>query len=118
MDPRNPAFMSKVKHQRNLFVELMQRMDMLHQIYPSKHFFERVVERNLEAIDIGYMLVPVIRDFRGSTYNARSYCVKWKQFRLFAQITLGPVSGKRQLTLKTIYDKDVEEKDFDVVISI
>ncbi len=118
MDPRNRAFMANVKHQRHLFIELMEKMGMLHQIYPSKHFFERVVERNLESVDVGFMLVPVIKDFRGSTYNARTYCVKWKQFRLFAQITLGPVTGKRQLCLKTIYDRDVEERDFDVVVSI
>jgi hypothetical protein len=118
MDPRNRAFLSVVKHERNKFIELMEQCKLLHQIYPSKHFFERVVERNLEAVDVMRMLIPVIKEFRGTTYNVRSYCVQWKQWRLFANITVAPVSGRRQITLKTMYDRDVDAADFDVVVTI
>lgn len=118
MDPRNKAFMSVVKHERNKFIELMDKANLLHMIYPSKHFFERVVERNLEAVDVLRMLVPVIKEFRETTYNVRSYCVRWKQYSLFAVFTVGPVSGRRQITLKTMYDREVEGMDFDVVVSI
>lgn len=118
MDPRNRAFMGAVNHHRNMFIELMGKANLLHTIYPSKHFFERVVERNLEAVDVLRMLIPVIQEFRGTTYNERSYCVQWKQFKLFAMITVGPVSGRRQITLKTIYDRDIDEQNFDVVVRI
>ena len=110
--------MSAVKKQRHAFIELMDKINMLHQIYPSKHFFERVVERNLETVDVGIMLVPIIRDFRETTFNVRSYCVKWKQYRLFARVAVGPVTNKRQLVLKTIYDTDVDESSFDVVVQL
>lgn len=118
MDARNPGFMSAVNRERNRFIELMGKANLLHTIYPSKHFFERVVERNLEAVDVLRMLIPVIKEFRETTYNARSYCVQWKQFKLFAMITFGPVSQRRQITLKTIYDRDVVDTDFDVVVRI
>ena len=118
MDPRNRAFMSVVKHERHKFIELMEKCNVLHMIYPSKHFFERVVERNLEAVDVMRMLVPAIREFRSTTYNVRSYALRWKQYSLFAEITVGPVTGKRQITLKTIYDGEVKPEDFDVVVTI
>ena len=118
MDSKNPLFMSAVCRERNRFIELMARAKLLHMIYPSKHFFERVVERNLEAVDVLRMLVPVIKEFRETTYNVRSYCVQWKQFKLFAMITVGPVSGRRQVTVKTIYDRDVDDTQFDVVVRI
>lgn len=110
--------MSVVKKERHAFIQLMEKIGMLHQIYPSKHFFERVVERNLETVDVGIMLVPIIRDFRETTFNVRSYCVKWKQFRLFAKISVGSVTNRRQLVLKTIYDIDVDESNFDVVVQL
>lgn len=118
MDPRNPTFLSVVKHERNKFIEMMHRAGLGHVAYPSKHFFERLVERNLEAVDALRMLAPVIAEFRGTTYNLRSYAVRWKNFSLFALITVGPVSGKRQIVLKTIYDRDVLETDYDVVVRI
>lgn len=114
----NPLFLTKVKHERNKFIELMGRCDLLHQIYPSKHFFERVVERNLEAVDVMRMLIPVIKEFRETTFNVRSYCVTWKQFSLFAAITIGPVSERRQIALKTIYDGEPDERSFDVAVKI
>ena len=117
MDHRNPLFLSKVKHERNKFIELMEQAKCMHIIYPSKHFFERVVERNLEAVDVLRMLVPVIKEFRETTYNVRSYAITWKQYSMFALINTGPVSGKRQITLKTIYD-NVDPVDFDVVVQI
>lgn len=118
MNSNNPLFLAVVKHERNKFIELMGRCNLMHQIYPSKHFFERVVERNLEAVDIMRMLVPVINEFHSTTYNVRSYAIKWKQYLLFAMILVGPISNKRQITLKTIYDGDVKPVDFDVVVQI
>lgn len=45
----NPTFMSTMHHERNRFIELIHRCKLDHAVYPSKHFFERVVERNLDA---------------------------------------------------------------------
>lgn len=118
MDPRNPCFMSAVNRERNRFIELMGQAKLLHTIYPSKHFFERVVERNLEAVDVLRMLLPVIKEFRETTYNERTYCVRWKNHRLFAMITVGPVSNRRQITLKTMYDQDKNDMDYDVTVTI
>lgn len=118
MHVNSPLFMSAVNRERNRFIELMGLAKVLHTIYPSKHFFERVVERNLEAVDVLRMLVPVIKEFRETTFNVRSYCVQWKQYRLHASINIGPVSGRRQINIKTIYDRDVDETEFDVVVRI
>jgi hypothetical protein len=115
MLPSNPAFMSRVRHERNKFVELMHQAKLEHMIYPSQHFFERVIERNLEAVDVLRMLVPVIQEFRGTTYNVRSYAIRWKQFSLFALINVGPVTATRRIVLKTIYDRDIDESGYDVV---
>ena len=111
----NPLFMSRVNHERNRFIELMGQAKINHMIYPSKHFFERVVERNLEAVDVLRMLVPVIQEFRSTTYNVRSYAIRWKQFTLFALISIGPVTETRRIVLKTIYDRDIDETGYDVV---
>lgn len=115
MLPSNRLFLSKVKHERHKFIELMERCKVLHMIYPSQHFFERVVERNLEAVDVMRMLVPVIHEFRATTYNVRSYAIRWKQFSLFAIIEVGPVTNTRRIVLKTIYDRDIDEGGYDVV---
>lgn len=111
----NKLFMSRVNHERNRFIELMGQAKVNHFIYPSKHFFERVVERNLDAVDVLRMLVPVIKEFRETTYNMRSYAIRWKQYTLFALIDVGAVSEVRRITLKTIYDRDIDETGYDVV---
>ena len=116
MDPRNKAFVGAVQVSRKAFIELIWKAKVGDIIYPSTHFFERVVERNLEAVDILRMLVPVIRDFRATTFNDRTYCVRWREFSLFAKIDFGCVTQKRKLVLKTIYDRDVDESSFDVVV--
>lgn len=118
MNSNNPVFLSRVKQERHQFIELMDKCGLLHQIYPSQHFFERVIERNLEAVDVLRMLVPVIAEYRGTTYNRRSYAIRWKQYSLFALINVGPVTGKRQIILKTIYDRDIDEHGYDVCVRI
>jgi len=112
-------FVSRVRRERNTFNELLRRAKVDGIIYPSRHFFERAVERNLQMVDLLYMLVPVLKEFRESTFNDRTFCIRWKEFRLFADIRIGDISGKRQIVMKTIYDKDIyNERDFDVVVTI
>lgn len=113
----NPAFMGNVNVLRNRFVELIHRAKVGHFVYPSKHFFERVVERNLDEVDILRMITPVIKEFRETTYNERTYLVSWRQYGLAASIQLGLVSEKRQIILRTIYDK-YDEMAYDVCIRL
>lgn len=40
------------------------------------------------------------------------------QAKLLHTITLGPVSQRRQITLKTMYDRDPHDMDFDVTATI
>lgn len=118
LHPSDKNFMAVVNHRRNEFIEIAHRMGIGHTVYPSKHFFERVVERGLEALDVAFMLVPVIKEFKGTTYNLRTFCVLWKQYKLVAMITTGVVSGQRRIVLKTVFEKDVNEADFDVVVTV
>lgn len=118
MNSLNKAFPAAVTRQRNWFIELLHSANVGNIVYPSKHFFERVVERNLEALDVLRMITPVIHEFRGSSYNIRSYCIQWKQFRIHAAIDVGPVTGVRRIILKTVYDFDPTHEQFDVTIKI
>lgn len=118
MDFRNPAFMGVVETRRNAFKALVRDAKVGIEIAPSRHFFERVVERDLDHVDVLRFLIPVIKEFRTTTYNQRTFCIKWKQHRMFADITIGPVTGRRFILLKTVFDKHVDETDFDVVVTI
>ncbi len=117
MHPSNPAFIGAARNQRSQFIALLKQANVTDMVYPSMHFFERLVERNLEAVDALRMLVPVIRAFRETTYNSKTFLVQWKQFGLVAQFTVGAVTGKRQITVKTIFDK-FNELEYDEVIRI
>jgi hypothetical protein len=114
----NPTFMSTMHHERNRFIELIHRCKLDHAVYPSKHFFERVVERNLDAGIVLEMIVPIIKEFRETTYNVRSYTIQWRQHCLFAMIEIGPVSGNRRIILKTLYDREIDDSRYDVVLRI
>lgn len=117
MNPLNPAFIGAARYQRAQFIDLLKRANVVDVVYPSMHFFERLVERNLDAVDALRMLTPVIKEFRETSYNAKSFLVQWKQFGLVAQFTVGVVTGKRQVTVKTIFDK-FDETEYDEVIKI
>lgn len=118
MHSLNPLFLHTVNVERSNFNKIAKEAKVDKFVYPSKHFFERVVERNLSALDAFAMMVPVIREFRNSTYNQRSFCVIWKQYKLFANFTVGPISGERKICMKTMYDRDIDESNFDVVIKL
>lgn len=108
----NPTFMGVVRTRKAEFLRLMQLANV-QDVYTSKHFFERLVERNLDAVDAMIMATPMIKDFRTSTYNLRSYLVQWKNLGLVGGITVGEVTGKRRLILKTIFEK-FDETEYDV----
>ena len=63
------------------------------------------------------MAIPVIQDFRATTYNKRSYCVQWKTIKLAACIDVGVESEKRKSILKTVYERDNDEI-YDVVVRL
>lgn len=111
-------FLSKVERERSKFVELLFKTNLNKKVYPSKHFFERVVERGLYSVDILEMLIPVLHEYRTTTFNDRTFCIRLKQHKMVACIKMGAISGERIIVLKTIFDKEVDEKDFDVVVTI
>jgi hypothetical protein len=117
MNPLNPAFMSTVNAVRVCLNELLIRAKVQKLVYPSKHFAERLVERNLSAEEAFVMLVPVIREFRGSTYNERVIGVHYRQNTLVAQFKTGCVSGERKIVLKTIFDKN-DDRIYDAEIKL
>lgn len=106
MNPLNPAFMPAVKMARIRLNELLIKAKVSKFVYPSKHFVERAIERNLAVDDVFYMLAPVIREFRNSTYNERVIGVHYRQNTLVTQFKTGCVSNERKIILKTVYDKN------------
>lgn len=88
-------------------------------IYPSKHFFERVVERNFEDKTRELLVAALIayKFFKSTTFEQRqiavTICGKYVAF----DITVGKESGKRMLVMKTIYEiDDVRRYQFDEVL--
>lgn len=115
MNPLNRAFIGAVDTARAKFTDYLRRAKIEKIVYPSKHFFERVVERHID-VDLVFMaLPPVIKEFRESTFNDRKFLIQWRDFAFVAQIQLGAVSKKRYILLKTVFDK-FNEEDYDVVI--
>jgi hypothetical protein len=117
MLPTNPAFAALTRLKRAQFISLLKRANVTDVVYPSLHFFERLVERNLDEVDALRMLTPVIHAFRQTTYNKKTFLIRWKQFGLVAMFSLGLVSGRRQVIVKTIYDS-FDDNDYDEVIRI
>jgi hypothetical protein len=113
----NPLFLSQVQRSRNEFNRMLIAAKVDGFVYPSKHFFERVVERNLEPVDILFMAAPMITDFRQTTYNVRSYRVQWKTYSLIACISVGVETGKRRLVLKTVFERN-DDSEYDVSIRL
>ena len=52
MSPQNKAFVGAVKTWRGDFISLLKRANIDNTVYASKHFCERVVERNLETVQV------------------------------------------------------------------
>jgi len=118
MDSKNILFIPTVTSVRDKYGKL-ETQEERSNIYPSKHFFERVVERNLDSnlSMIHHMASRAFDDMQSCTYNSRTYKVVWKNLVLHAQISIGKLSRKRELILKTIYDRD-HEFEYDVIIKI
>jgi hypothetical protein len=91
-------------------------------LYMSKHFFERAVERNLDAANrfpqIARMIKEVYISFKSHSYNEYSYKVIFKDLAMIAMVRCGTVSNRRMLILKTIWDSDPFKDDFSEVIKI
>lgn len=118
MDSKNILFIPTVRSARAKFGRL-ESVGERDNIYPSKHFFERVVERNLDRnlSMIHLMATRAFEDMQASTYNHRTYKVVWGSMVLHAMIGVGKLTNKRQLVLKTIYDRDTHF-EYDVLIKI
>lgn len=113
----NPLFTSQVQRSRARFSELLKKAKVEDIVYPSKHFFERVVERNLDADTILFMIAPMITDFRQTTYNVRTYRSQWRTYSVIACISVGVQTQKRRLILKTVFEKN-DDTIYDVSIRL
>lgn len=103
----------QAKKHRKQFVDFLFAAQLVNQLHISRHFCERLAERGMEMGDILKMLVPLITIFRSNPdLLHRRYCVKWRNFTLFADIVRGPVSGDRRIDLKTAYKYEHPRSEF------
>lgn len=85
-------------------------------VYPSSHFFERVVERGFEN-KIDAVFIAAVKGYKfmqSSSYNSRKLKCLIDNMQICMDIKVGKVSGKKQLVLSTIYsveDEDVYAED-------
>lgn len=117
MLPLNKAFTGAVATNRAWLNDLLKRAKVNDFVYPSKHLAERMVERHIEPVDVLRMLVPVIQEFRTTTFNERTFLSVYRGNALASTITVGTVTGQRRIIVKTVYDK-YNEEDYDVVCRI
>jgi hypothetical protein len=117
MLPTNPAFAGVARSARRNLIDLLHLAKVGDIVYVSRHIAERMVERNLEHVDVLRMLVPVIRAFRRAPELNRSFIIGWREHSLCADIAEHRMLGKRCIIVKTIYDK-YNELDYDVAIRI
>lgn len=118
MTPMNPLFPAFVDKKRRELLAIFRKMEVSGFIYISKHFAERMVERNVDPLDVARMTVPVIKDYRAGAPINRRYTVHQKELRMGAQINLTPVQKRRQISLLTIIDPEVKAEKFDVKIQL
>ena len=116
----NTLFMPTVKSARLKMKDLVEK-NKIKQLYFSRHFFERAVERNIDN-KIGEMFVMSLHalvDMRKHTYNIYKYKVSKKGIFMIAQVEIGKVTGQRQIIIKTCYDSDIfNEKKYDVELKL
>jgi hypothetical protein len=114
----NPAFSGAVKNRLHETMRLFRQMKVNDIVYVSDHLTERMVERNVDPVDIARMSVPVIKAFRETTYNDRTFVVFWRNLKLVASIKRGVVTDQRKIILKTIIDPEVPFHQYDTEIRI
>ncbi len=101
------------KKHRQEFVDFLFAANLVNKMHISRHFCERLAERGIEMNDILRMLLPLIKIFRSQPdVIHRRFCVKWRNFTLFADIVRGPVSGERRIDLKTAYKFEHPYREF------
>lgn len=111
MLPSNRAFNGMVDNVTNNFVEYLIKLKIANAVYPSRHFFERIVERNLEKQlpFLVKMVYSVYVQLKRTTFNNRTYKVRWKELIVIAGIRVGEVSDRRRVVVITVWDKDSNE---------
>jgi hypothetical protein len=117
MTPLNKSFVGASNTKRVNLNTILIRSKIDKIVYPSFHLVERMVERNVDPLDIARMTVPLVKYFRETTFNDKSCLVMWRDLKLVAVIKIGSVSGKRSIVLKTIID-DVSRKTFDETFKV
>lgn len=98
-------------------VAAMLSKNKIKDLYFSKHFFERAVERNLETKleSLFHMACKALADMRSHTYSDYRYKVfSNRSIYLAAKVEVGVVTGNRRLVVQTCYDIDVfDAKHYD-----
>jgi hypothetical protein len=117
MLPSNPAFAGVARSRRRNLIDLLHLAKVGDFVYVSRHIAERMVERNLDHVDVLRMLTPVIHAYRRAPHLDRSFIIGWKEHSLCADIAEHRLLEKRFIIVKTIYDK-YNELDYDVAIRI
>lgn len=118
MTPMNPAFGGAVDAKLHYTMKLFREMRVNDIVYVSKHLIERMVERNVDPVDVARLAVPVIKEFRETTFNDKTYVVFWRQLKLVASIKRSPITDARKIVLKTIIDPEVPVHQFDAEIRL
>ena len=118
MTPMNPAFGGAVKAKLHFTMKLLREMKVNDFVYLSKHLAERMVERNVDPVDVARMATPVIKAFRETTNNDKTFVVFWRNLKLVASIKRAPVTDSRKIVLKTIVDPEVPVHQFDAEIRL
>lgn len=80
------------------------------EIYPSSHFFERVVERHFEKhiLDIFFAAMKGYKFMKETSYRSRKLKCIVGNMQVCMDIKTGAVSNKRQLVLTIVYDVEDE----------
>lgn len=84
--------------------------------YPSKHFFERIVERNLDNYDTQFNLLmglcKAIHYMQQTTFNATN--MKYVHNKFVAVFAIREFRGNRVVVMKTVYPMDNPKIYYDV----
>lgn len=121
MNSNNPLFMTHVYNFEKKCDRFIKECNM-NDLYMSKHFFERAVERNLDSASRFPQFVRMIKElyisFKHHTYNEYSYKVMFKDLVMIAEVRTGTITQHRRLVIKTIWDSDRYGADFSELIKI
>ena len=121
MAPNDLSYHSKVSSVMSQFSDWKRQTQMTRELYVSKHFVQRMVERNMqnEAPFVFKMLTKVVWQLRNTTFNQRTYKIVWKNLVVIAKISKQEISNSdRYVVAKTLFYGDEFDPEYDEVIKL